>query len=304
MHTRQKAQLLAVVGLALPMAVLEPQDASAQTVFTQQQIIHSLRRMPPQVVVPQGQIVVQQPQQLPPQVLKRAPQPGGQVARMRAPEPVHAGGHVPVMRPPEPGGNVQFMRSPQPQYGEVAYGEPQQFGAPPTQGTVQQFRAPPPQGPDQAAKPGKPKSTQLASASARGLDVRPAANAQPELAGTNYPDSGRIDLEILFDYDSARIDPASVKQLFILGEALNDPSLGKARIVIAGHTDAAGSNGYNADLSLRRARAVSDFLVNYAGVEPDRLVTEGYGEELLKYPDAPESGQNRRVEIINLGEAG
>ena len=45
-------------------------------------------------------------------------------------------------------------------------------------------------------------------------------------------------------------------------------------------------------------------LVNYAGVDAGRLVPEGYGERLLKFPDAPQSGQNRRVEIINLGEAG
>jgi flagellar motor protein MotB len=44
--------------------------------------------------------------------------------------------------------------------------------------------------------------------------------------------------------------------------------------------------------------------VVYAGIDPRRLIPEGYGEELLKYPDAPESGQNRRVEIINLGDAG
>ncbi len=110
-----------------------------------------------------------------------------------------------------------------------------------------------------------------------------------------------VDLEILFEYDSARISPQSVRQLIILGEALQDVELSASRIMIAGHTDAAGSNAYNSNLSYLRAESVSNFLSNYAGVSAGRLDIEGYGEDYLKYPDAPNSGQNRRVEIINLG---
>ena len=69
-------------------------------------------------------------------------------------------------------------------------------------------------------------------------------------------------------------------------------------------TDLVVGDPFEEGVSHARARAVTDFLVDYAGVEPGRLVIEGYGESLLKYPDAPESGQNRRVEIINLGDAG
>lgn len=126
------------------------------------------------------------------------------------------------------------------------------------------------------------------------------ARVKPNVAAY-YDNAASVDLEILFDYNSARISPDSVRQLFALGEALQDVSLDTSRILIAGHTDAAGSNAYNNDLSYRRAQSVSDFLINYAGVPSNRLATEGYGEELLKYPDAPNSGQNRRVEIINLG---
>ncbi len=118
-----------------------------------------------------------------------------------------------------------------------------------------------------------------------------------------FPDlnNASVDLEILFEYNSARISRESVRQLIILGEALHDVSLSESRILIAGHTDAAGSRGYNNELSFRRAQSVSDFLVNYAGIAAGRLYTDGYGEDRLKYPDAPNSGQNRRVEIINMG---
>jgi len=121
---------------------------------------------------------------------------------------------------------------------------------------------------------------------------------------TSYVDAGSVDLEILFDYNSAKIKPKSVHQLIILGEALQDAALAGSNIVIAGHTDAAGGNGYNIDLSFRRAQSVTDFLINFAGIDAGRLTIEGHGEESLKYPDAPHSGQNRRVEIINLGSQG
>lgn len=122
-----------------------------------------------------------------------------------------------------------------------------------------------------------------------------------ETQGQAYPGAASVDLEILFEYNSAKISPQSVRQLVTLGEALQDAALQGSRIMIAGHTDASGSNAYNNDLSYRRAQSVSDFLNLYAGISPSRLAIEGYGEELLKYPDAPNSGQNRRVEIINLG---
>ncbi|PCI03172.1 MAG: hypothetical protein COB78_11275 [Hyphomicrobiales bacterium] len=122
-----------------------------------------------------------------------------------------------------------------------------------------------------------------------------------ETQGQAYPGAASVDLEILFDYNSARISPESVRQLITLGEALQDAALQGTRIMIAGHTDASGSNAYNSNLSFRRAQSVSEFLRLYAGISNSRLAIEGYGEELLKYPDAPNSGQNRRVEIINLG---
>ena len=284
----------AILGLSLPMIALSGTTALSQTVFTQRQIIMQL----------------QQPRQGQPRIIKRRapmPQQGGRVVMRRAPQPQN--GRVQVMRPPQaqrppvaefraPQANpprVVKRRAPEPQPPRVAKRRAPQ----PQEPAVAASRAP-----ERVEKPVRVASTkqQKPAREVRGLDVRPAA-VEEEVASipSNYPGNGRIDLEILFEYDSDRIDPKSVRQLIILGEALNDESLGAERFVIAGHTDAAGSDGYNDDLSLRRARAVTDFLVNYAGVAEERLEPEGYGERLLKYPDAPESGQNRRVEIINLG---
>jgi len=275
--------MLAAVAIGFPATMTVADSAFAQQFFTQKQIVHKLRRKPQQQFqVQQQQVSVGQPNRK----FRRAPQAEsfqsqeGKVATFRAP----------------PSEGKQRFRAPAPQEGQVA-----KFRAPPPDegqfGEVQEFRAPP-----QATRPPKrrPQPVEVASAE-RGLDVRPV-----EVAALDTPEaeSGRIDLEILFEYDSARIDPASVKQLLVLGEALNDAELAGSRIVIAGHTDAAGSDFYNDALSRRRAEAVYSFLVDYVGVEAGRLVTEGYGEQRLKFPDAPQSGQNRRVEIINLGEAG
>jgi len=329
---------LAIATVALPVTVGFSDMALAQKFFSQQQIIQQLNTQPnggqfvgqgqfqgrrvvkKRVVQPefQGQIVVQEQFQVP-KKFKRAPLPGnggqfgnngGTVVMKRVPMPQNQIDDEPIFVGENGGGKVKTFRAPMPENngGTVV----QEMRVPGVNENVARSRAPQPQNDDVIVASGG-NDTQI-----RGIDVRPKKKAAKQVAvgqqvasaggfdatGTNYPGHGRIDLEILFDYDSDRINPASVKQLIELGEALNDPSLGNGKFAIAGHTDATGSRFYNDDLSRRRAAAVTEFLVNYAGIDPRRLITEGYGEDLLKYPDAPESGQNRRVEIINLGNAG
>ena len=73
----------------------------------------------------------------------------------------------------------------------------------------------------------------------------------------------------------------------------------QVRIQIEGHTDAAGSDAYNLDLSRRRALAVAEYLVQRQGIEPDRLSVEGKGksEPLLADPYDP---RNRRVQFVRV----
>ena len=70
-------------------------------------------------------------------------------------------------------------------------------------------------------------------------------------------------------------------------------------IEIQGHTDSKGSEAYNQDLSVQRARAVSYYLTD-KGVTSDRLTVKGFGETLPKYENDTEDGrtQNRRVEFL------
>lgn len=109
-----------------------------------------------------------------------------------------------------------------------------------------------------------------------------------------------IDIEINFDYDSAEIRASSLEDVDSLGKALTSDTLAGSRIVLNGHTDAAGSEAYNQDLSDRRAAAVRDYLISNFGIAGDRLIAIGYGEERLKNTEDPLAEENRRVEVINL----
>jgi outer membrane protein OmpA-like peptidoglycan-associated protein len=111
-----------------------------------------------------------------------------------------------------------------------------------------------------------------------------------------------VDLEVFFDLDSADITPKAEPQLRSLGTALADPQLKGKTVLLAGHTDASGPRTYNQQLSERRANAVKAYLVQNFGLSQDALMSVGYGPERLKNPQAPKSGVNRRVEIVNLGQ--
>lgn len=69
------------------------------------------------------------------------------------------------------------------------------------------------------------------------------------------------------------------------------------QLQICGYTDAVGSDAYNQILSIKRAQAVSKFLIDQ-GISMDKMIVKGLGErELLEYHDG-KSATNRRVELI------
>jgi outer membrane protein OmpA-like peptidoglycan-associated protein len=115
-------------------------------------------------------------------------------------------------------------------------------------------------------------------------------------------DKPKIDLEIRFDFNSANISRSAMPDVQALGKALADPSLKGNSFVLAGHTDAVGSEHANQDLSERRADSVKQYLVENYGLAPDRLVTAGYGKSRLKDKDHPTAALNRRVEIVNMDD--
>ena len=115
-----------------------------------------------------------------------------------------------------------------------------------------------------------------------------------------HDDLPSIDVEVFFAYDSAALLPPALPKLVTLGQALSDPELRGNSFLIAGHTDARGSDVYNLELSNAHADAVKRFLVSNFHIDPESLITLGFGEEQLKDPYSPFSGENRRVQIVNV----
>lgn len=112
-----------------------------------------------------------------------------------------------------------------------------------------------------------------------------------------------VDLDIGFDFGSAKLTTEAEKQLVALCAALKAPELRQARFHVNGHTDAAGAADVNKALSLRRAKAVQAWLENSCDVGPGRLASFGWGEERPKDPLDPLADGNRRVEIETVGAA-
>ena len=108
--------------------------------------------------------------------------------------------------------------------------------------------------------------------------------------------------DILFDFDKATIRGAAEPTLAQIAKFIQ--GRGQAKVLIEGHTDAKGSNSYNARLSERRAASVKDWFGKH-GVSVKTIETRGWGAAKPVAPnkkpdgsDDPDGRQkNRRVEI-------
>src|SRR5947208_8622312 len=99
-----------------------------------------------------------------------------------------------------------------------------------------------------------------------------------------------------FDFNRAEVNPSGRDILDHAVKVLRDnPGL---RVTVEGHTDSVGSAAYNQKLSERRAQAVKRYLVRQ-GIDPSRIMTEGYGKSRPIGSNEPEEGraQNRLARI-------
>jgi outer membrane protein OmpA-like peptidoglycan-associated protein len=134
----------------------------------------------------------------------------------------------------------------------------------------------------------------------RGRSTRSLSISEREEIATIVKDKPKIDLEINFDYNSADISAKSLPSVQALGRALSNADLKGSTFVVAGHTDAAGGEAYNQDLSERRADSIKRYLVDKFGINGSDLVTVGYGKSKLKDPNQPMAEVNRRVQVVNM----
>jgi outer membrane protein OmpA-like peptidoglycan-associated protein len=134
----------------------------------------------------------------------------------------------------------------------------------------------------------------------RNRTTRSLSSGEREQIASIAKDRPNIDLEITFDYNSADISAKAQPAVEALGKALSSPDLKGATFVVAGHTDAAGGEAYNQDLSERRADAIKRRLIEKFGIAGTDLVTVGYGKTKPKNPAVPMDPANRRVQVVNM----
>lgn len=133
-------------------------------------------------------------------------------------------------------------------------------------------------------------------------EAGPASNnGCPEPEKKELEENVKQDLQniiesLQFNVNSSNINPSSYDELNRLAKIMQeDPDL---RLIIRGHTDNTGNPNNNLELSVNRANAVKDYLVQQ-GVEVGRIAAFGYGETRPIASNDTEEGRetNRRVEL-------
>jgi len=104
-------------------------------------------------------------------------------------------------------------------------------------------------------------------------EIKPAPTPAPEAT-----DADPIEFEdINFDFDRYDLKGQSRHILTQIACLMFDRT--ELSLIIEGHCDERGSNEYNLALGERRAKTAKDYLIEM-GVEPHRISTLSYGEEM------------------------
>ncbi len=111
----------------------------------------------------------------------------------------------------------------------------------------------------------------------------------------------RLALSIHFSANSAVISPMGRRQLDQMALALKSTSLAGHSVLIEGHADTVGELSKSLSLSIRRARAVRNYLVA-RGVSAARLRVVGLGSvrPIVRGKDPARQAPNRRVEFVDV----
>jgi len=105
----------------------------------------------------------------------------------------------------------------------------------------------------------------------------------------------RVELMVNFDFDRDEVKSEYFDEIEEVADFM--AQYDDVVIELEGHTDSRGTEAYNEDLSLRRARAVRQVLIERFDVQGSRITARGYGESQPVASNDSDAGraQNRRV---------
>jgi outer membrane protein OmpA-like peptidoglycan-associated protein len=121
-----------------------------------------------------------------------------------------------------------------------------------------------------------------------------------EKLATFAEDKPNIDIDLNFEYNSAKLAPSEMSKARTIGEALSSSVFKGSTFLVEGHTDAKGGKAFNQRLSERRADTIKRFLVEHYSIPAANLRPVGYGMTKLKNKDDPFGAENRRVRVVNM----
>lgn len=118
-----------------------------------------------------------------------------------------------------------------------------------------------------------------------------ALSAQPDLRDRF------VSFLLYFDRDTTRLTPESREMVTDVAKRIQTRR--SSDVFVVGHTDRVGTEGYNLDLSSKRAVHVRDLLLS-SGIRPSVVTVSFYGEAtpLINTEDEVAEPLNRRVEVI------
>jgi len=131
--------------------------------------------------------------------------------------------------------------------------------------------------------------------------VEPGGGALPsgDISGMTQDRETLASYTVYFDFDSSVVSSSEEGKVVDVADYLKQHT--SDMVLIEGHCDERGTEGYNLALGERRALALREALVG-VGVSPDRVHTISYGEERPADPNHDEIAwsKNRRGVFVLL----
>ncbi len=151
-----------------------------------------------------------------------------------------------------------------------------------------------------AAEREKPRPSQATNSDSDDKPVRHTRPHKPRPAAapaaSNTGSGGKqVAMHIQFDVGSATLRPGSEAFVESIAKILGEEK--QYSLTIEGHTDASGAYATNLSLSMARANAVRDLLINKYAIDGGRLTAVGKGPSQPLSGTKPTDPSNRRVQF-------